>query len=61
NNEGLPVEWQSLGGTQARRIHFFPTTGQLTEKFVQHDSQIDRAPVKPNAQQRTRPSGVELF
>lgn len=63
SNEGLPVQWQSLGGLQARRIHFFPATGDLTEKFVQNDAQIDKAPARPadRTRTRTRPAGVELF
>lgn len=57
-SEGMPVEWESLGGLQARRIHFFPTTGVLQEKFVMNDSDVDK-PVRPR---RRRPdAGVELF
>ncbi len=60
-NEGLPVEWSSLGGTQARRIHFYPTTGQLVEKFVQNDAQIDKAPPPSRQRPTQRSQDVELF
>lgn len=59
SNEGIPVEWESLGGFQARRIHFSPTTGQLTERFVDNDPQIDQPVAKPR---RPAPKAdVELF
>lgn len=58
-NEGIPVDWESLGGAQARRIHFYPATGQLTEKFVQNDGQIDAAPPRP-LRDRQKPD-IELF
>ncbi|MEL6570636.1 MAG: chemotaxis protein CheD [Pseudomonadota bacterium] len=60
-NEGLPVEWSSLGGTQARRIHFYPTTGQLLEKFVRNDAQIDQAPATSRTRARPQRPDVELF
>ena len=58
-NEGIAVDWQSLGGGQARRIHFVPTTGQLSEKFVRNDDQID-APRDRIPRTRIKPD-IELF
>lgn len=60
-NEGLPVEWRSVGGTQARRIHFYPTTGRLDEKSVRNDDQIDQAPAAAIPARRKPDAGVELF
>ncbi len=58
-NEGIPIEWESLGGMQARRIHFNPVGGRLTERFVQSDSKIDES---PRAERRPVPKAdVELF
>lgn len=60
-NEGLPVDWKSLGGTQARRIHFSPTTGQLTEKFVQAAADLDKPAARPAPRVRKPAADVELF
>lgn len=56
-NEGIKVEWESVGGQQARRVHFYPTTGRITEKFVMNDT------AKETLTPRRRPvsSDVELF
>lgn len=32
--EGIPILSESLGGTQARRLRFWPTTGNARQKFV---------------------------
>ena len=32
--EGIPILSESLGGTQARRLRFSPTTGNAQQKFV---------------------------
>ncbi len=58
-NEGIPIDWESMGGVQARRVHFYPTTGELKEKFVQNDAQIDKPAVV--ARRPKRQSNVELF
>ncbi len=60
-NEGIPIDWQSLGGRQARRIHFYPTTGRLTEKFVQAPKGIEASEKGARAPRRPASSGVELF
>lgn len=33
-DEGIPVVGESLGGTQARRIHFWPATGRAKQQLV---------------------------
>lgn len=57
-SEGIPLDWESLGGLRARRIHFYPTTGEVKEKFVHNDLQNEKArtPVR-----RERSSDVTLF
>ena len=58
-SEGSPLEWESLGGDRARRIHFHPVGGRLTERFVQSDSRLDETP--RIARRPAPPSDVELF
>ena len=57
NDEDIPVESQDLGGTQARRIRFEPTTGRVQLKLV-----TDR-PIEPlvAAPKPAAASGLELF
>ena len=57
--EGIPCRSQSIGGTQARRLKFWPTSGRVQQRFVT-DVPIEtlsrpRAPEKPKQQE------VELF
>lgn len=56
-DEGIPVEGKNLGGTQARRIRFDPTTGRAQLKFV-NDRPIEHI-VKPPEPKLS--SGMELF
>jgi len=56
--EGIPVDWESLGGTQARRVHFYPASGRVTEKFVEND--VPDEVIKP-VRRPARQSDVELF
>ncbi len=44
--EGFPVVDESLGGTQARRIHFRPTTGEVKLTLVASTQAPDERPVK---------------
>lgn len=57
-SEGIPIEWESLGGAQARRVHFYPISGRITEKFVANDLPIE-APRAVKRQERRQ--DVELF
>ena len=56
-DESIPVDAESLGGTQARRVRFEPTTGRAQLKFV-----ADK-PVEPVASRPKTPAadGLELF
>ena len=58
HNEGIPVDWESLGGGRARRVHFYPTTGKVVEKFVENDVPIEKAQTPPR---RDRRNDVTLF
>lgn len=62
-DEGVPIDATSLGGVQARRVHFWPATGKVLMRAVEDaasvasaERQVIRAP-KP-----VEPDGaVELF
>ena len=54
-NEGIPIEAESLGGDKARRLRFWPATGQAQMKFVSED-----AP-KPIKRTDVAGNGVDLF
>lgn len=58
HNEGIPLDRESLGGARARRIHFYPTTGKVLEKFVENDVPIEKA---RTSVRRDRQSDVTLF
>lgn len=58
DREGIPCAGQSLGGTQARQIRFYPTEGRALVKFVSSDNVIEVAP-KPVAPIAS--NDVELF
>lgn len=44
--EGIPVEAQSVGGTRARRLKFWPTCGRVQQKFVLNQS-LDEIALPP--------------
>jgi chemotaxis protein CheD len=56
--EGIPLAGASLGGRQARRVEFWPTTGRARQREVdQHiEPPVSRRAVAPPAD-----GGVELF
>ncbi|WP_255356558.1 chemotaxis protein CheD [Thioclava sp. SK-1] len=57
SKEGIPCVGQSLGGTQARRVEFWPSTGRARQKLL-GEAQLPeevRPPPKPIA------NDVELF
>jgi chemotaxis protein CheD len=58
--EGIPVISQSLGGSNARRIRFWPTTGQARQMLVPanefHIVELPDKPAAPNA-----PGDISLF
>ncbi|MBF9031124.1 chemotaxis protein CheD [Rhodobacterales bacterium HKCCE3408] len=55
--EGFPVVSESLGGTQARRLHFTPVTGHVRMMLVART----QAPAETLATARRPKSDVELF
>ncbi|MCR9148603.1 MAG: chemotaxis protein CheD [Rhodobacteraceae bacterium] len=54
--EGIPCTAQSLGGTQARRIQFWPDDGRARQKLVGEAVLVEKPVAVPVA-----PSDVELF
>ncbi|KPQ18005.1 MAG: chemotaxis signal relay system protein CheD [Rhodobacteraceae bacterium HLUCCO18] len=59
-NEGIPCRSQSLGGSQARRVRFWPASGRAQQLLIER---CDAAQAREIAAERpTRPAGsVELF
>lgn len=55
NNENIEVVSQSVGGTQARKLRFWPATGRASQKFVSSEEPVLAAP-KPKIDR-----DVELF
>lgn len=54
-NEQIPVISQSVGGTQARKLRFWPATGRASQKFVTSEEPMAPAPTASAARD------VELF
>jgi chemotaxis protein CheD len=44
HDEGIPVAGQSLGGTMARRIRFYPATGMAQQRLLSDQSILPVAP-----------------
>ena len=59
--EGIPCMSKSLGGTSARRIKFWPTTGRVQLKIIEDSRLIEKAAVKPRFVAPVASSDVELF
>lgn len=55
--DDIPIVWEGLGGTQARRIHFIPSSGALTEKYIAASTPVDASPRAP----KPNPPAIELF
>ena len=53
-SEGIPCDNESVGGTQARKLRFWPTSGSVMQKFVQEAPELV-APVN------VAENDVELF
>ena len=56
-DEGIPVLSQSVGGTKARQVRFWPASGRAQQRFVQAAPEAERITVAPPAPQ----NDVELF
>lgn len=54
-NEGIDCTGQSLGGTRARRVEFWPETGRARQKLLGEAQALELISVPPPE------SGVELF
>ncbi|MDZ4085889.1 MAG: chemotaxis protein CheD [Tabrizicola sp.] len=52
-NEGIPCIAQSLGGTNARRIRFTPTTGYAQQLIVQQDELKTVPPARASSRSET--------
>lgn len=55
-SEGIPVESRSIGGTLARRVEFWPSTGRARMRFI--EDQSVEVEVQPKS---TAGNAVELF
>lgn len=68
-DEGISCIAQSLGGTQARRVRFWPTSGKAQQNLIQDGQAIGRQEEAYNRQEteaeqrwvREASSSVELF
>lgn len=57
--EGIPIEMESVGGTQARRIQFVPSSGLARQKVVTNTDEVARAEVRVKAPEPR--SDITLF
>ncbi|MGH1414093.1 MAG: chemotaxis protein CheD [Pelagimonas sp.] len=60
SDEGIPCLAESTGGTQARRIRFWPTSGKVKQLLVSSDAAPVEAP-KPAALPKTPTDDITLF
>lgn len=59
--EGIPLQAESLGGTSARRVRFWPATGRVRQLLIPN-SEIGAMPVERPQQPMARPkSDITLF
>ncbi|MEL7281497.1 MAG: chemotaxis protein CheD [Pseudomonadota bacterium] len=59
-NESIPCTSQSVGGKQARRVRFWPQTGQAKLKFIENDQSLfDNAAAVPPP--KSNAGEIELF
>ncbi len=59
-DEGIPCLAESTGGTQARRIRFWPTSGRVKQLLVTSDAAQTEAP-KPAAPPKPATHDITLF
>lgn len=59
-NEAIPCTSQSVGGRQARRVRYWPQTGQAKLKFIENDQSLYQAPPAVQAP-KPRTGDIELF
>lgn len=58
-DEGIPCTAESVGGTSARRIRFWPTSGRVRQLLVSADAEV--AAQKPAPIPQQRPNEITLF
>ncbi len=56
--EGIPCEAESLGGTLARRVRFWPATGRAQQRVLQDTRPVERP---QRLQPQPRHDAIELF
>ena len=54
--ESIPVIAESLGGTEARQIRFWPTNGRVQMRSVANETVVE-----PTVSRKPEANGVELF
>lgn len=61
--EGIPCTGESLGGSSARRLRFWPVTGQASQRFVcePNISEIEQKMANTQAKLMKTTSDLELF
>lgn len=62
-DEGIPVVGSSLGGLQARRVQYWPTTGRAQQRTVTDNAELTRLsePVRQRPAPVEDEGSVELF
>lgn len=60
-DEGIPVSAASLGGRNARRVEFWPTTGRARQREVDQYAETAAPPPPARAPAPAADGGVELF
>lgn len=58
SREGIPIVAESLGGTRARRLHFWPATGRVRMLFVTAEEWQE---TRPDLRSRPQPGAIDLF
>lgn len=59
-NEGIPCVSRSLGGTQARRVRFWPSTGRAQQLLIDRQEAVQNEEIVKEKPQRQSGS-IELF
>lgn len=61
DDEGIPIVAESLGGDQARRIHFWPATGRVQQQLVRDPAIVIRERVLTRPVAAAGAGELELF
>lgn len=60
-DEGIPVVGSSMGGTGARRVQYWPTTGRAQQKTVTDNAEVASLRQRPKPAPVVDDGAVELF